>query len=362
MADNTYAYKIRNHVAPYHPEAWQQMSELLDQKEKKRRFMWWLWPFGLVIILLMAYGLYDYTLPENKTHSESSEKKQELSLKEKGNDTREKISDKRDNSEKITTDPISLDRSTMKLSTTRTMVDDTADDNLAGNTNNESDYNTSGFIIEEKAQETIKIQIENENTPEVLIHPDEEKRNFGIYHPISNKQRFIEHDEQVQYSWIEPLQSQPKLFYTFGGGFAMINNHQGWYANGGLIYEMDKVISLESNLSYSYGSKKSYATTVLPILYSRQVDLNFLAHLNFIRNARHKLSFELGTGYSFYYLKSLNNNPPEIYIKDWSGQNLQGGFSYTYYFQNYNAISLRLGVIAFDDAVTHIGFKWIKNI
>lgn len=90
------------HDFDFNPDAWRQMEELLDEDKKDRKFIWWIWGAGLLLLGLVLYCCLDCCSPkvigekdadpaQKELSSSTTEESQEevLNLEEKTNDESE---------------------------------------------------------------------------------------------------------------------------------------------------------------------------------------------------------------------------------------------------------------------------------
>lgn len=139
-----------------------------------------------------------------------------------------------------------------------------------------------------------------------------------------------------------------------GGGKAWFNNNPGFTISAGSMYSIDRIIDLEGNFGFSYGSEQGIPEGE-EFTWERQFDVNFLIHLNLIKNRTFKLSLIAGAGHTFYTGRRIIRSEP-IFINERSssGRNLQGAVEFNVRLRDTFRLGIRAGVISYDDAVTYI--------
>jgi len=151
------------------------------------------------------------------------------------------------------------------------------------------------------------------------------------------------------------------MFLTLTGGYAKFNSNSGYHLSTGFLYDLNKIISVESTLAFSRGQDQTNITEDV-FENENQIDLSLLLHLNLIRSKAHKLSFELGGGITRYWgTRIILTSPVTIDERSSFGRNLQGGLSYTYFLKRGHGIGLKFGVISYDDAVSYFAARYLYN-
>jgi len=162
---------------------------------------------------------------------------------------------------------------------------------------------------------------------------------------------------------IQDIKKAPSIYagkYIFlQGGPARFNNNGGLHVGAGFMWDINKIIGLESQLGYSYGQDRS---NVFEQRYERewQMDVNLLFNLYLIRTRDFGFSFNLGAGHTIYRGTRINpvsagNNIDE---RRSSGRNLQGGLS-VHYRVHKHAVGLKFGAISYDDGVTYLSARYL---
>lgn len=153
----------------------------------------------------------------------------------------------------------------------------------------------------------------------------------------------------------------PSRFYFVGGlGYAQFNNNHGFILRGGVMYDVDRILDIETSISYAYGSDKAQ-NVGQEFEYENQVDFNLLFHLNFLKNSRNRLAFVAGIGWTKYKGQRVINVPSEFNFRSSSGRNLSLGIAYDLRLSPDTAIGLRIGAISYDDAVIYIAPSFTKR-
>lgn len=160
----------------------------------------------------------------------------------------------------------------------------------------------------------------------------------------------------------EIIIEKPRLFEAFvGGGFARFNDNPGYIIHIGANYGVDRILDLEANIGYSYGSEQGIQAGE-PFTFERQFDFNVLVHLNFIKNHMNRFSFFGGLGYAMYSgERVINLEPVNIDVRDHNGRCFHLGFDYKYRFRKYNSLGIRIGAISYDDAVMYTSARFIQE-
>jgi len=127
------------------------------------------------------------------------------------------------------------------------------------------------------------------------------------------------------------------------------------------MYDVDRIIDLEVNTSYTFG-RGSEDIAMDSITKEQQIELNLMIHLNFIKNKTHKISFDLGGGFTSYSGQRLiQSAEPSLNIRSSVGRNLQMGLSYHFSLNRNSKLGLRLGVVAYDDAIVYISSRFVQR-
>ena len=151
------------------------------------------------------------------------------------------------------------------------------------------------------------------------------------------------------------LIKERKLFYVGELGISDINSNRGYYIGAGVFWDIDKVIGLEPNLSFSSASDVNGNSTS-PLQSAQELNLTLWIHLNLLKTNRHKLSIEaapsLGATWSTLRVE-------EITEFDGISPNYKLGASYTYFFGNGNGIGVKGAFSRFDSGF--VALKYFKK-
>ena len=154
------------------------------------------------------------------------------------------------------------------------------------------------------------------------------------------------------------IKKNAKMYYIVRAGYIYFNENPGYQIGLGIFRDQNNVIGFESEIVHSYGSMQDIEKGK-PFTYERQTDFNLLVHLNLVRTQRHKISIELGSGWTFYNgvrVNQLSPDPPDVRKSNY--YNYNGGFSYTFFINPKNLLGIRLGFVSYDDAVTGVTFRY----
>ena len=154
---------------------------------------------------------------------------------------------------------------------------------------------------------------------------------------------------------IEPAKIKQHRFSIFGsGGYAKFNNNGGFHFDAGVVYDLSKILSVESSLGYSRGSDRTM--NIGPDFeFERQIELSLLFHLNLLKTERQKAAILLGPTYVFYKGQRLINQGGPSEMFDFRSNNGFGatlGLLLTQDIGHRWTIGGRIGVIPYDDSVT----------
>lgn len=156
---------------------------------------------------------------------------------------------------------------------------------------------------------------------------------------------------------------KPSRFSILSGvGHAWFNDNPGFIINGGVYYDVDRILDLEANIGYVYGSEQGIPQGE-KFTFEKEFDLSLLIHLNLIKSKLHKFSFIVGIGYSFYSGERVNNRaePITVDVRSSRGRNFQGAINYQLRINNIISLGIRAGLISYDDAVVYITPQFIYD-
>jgi hypothetical protein len=154
------------------------------------------------------------------------------------------------------------------------------------------------------------------------------------------------------------VRPETKLYYAIRAGYIFFNENPGYQVGLGIFRDQNNVIGFESEIVYSYGSMQGIEKGK-PFTYERQMDFNLLVHLNLVRTKRHKISIELGSGWTFYNGVRVNQffpDSPDVRKSNYNNYN--GGLSYSYFMNSKNFLGIRFGFISYDDAVMGLTLRY----
>lgn len=151
---------------------------------------------------------------------------------------------------------------------------------------------------------------------------------------------------------------ETKMYYAMRAGYIYFNENPGYQVGLGIFRDQNNVIGFESEIQYSYGSMQGIEKGK-PYTYERQTDINLLVHLNLVRTQRHKISIELGSGWTFYNgVRLIESNPDFLDVRRSNDYNYNGGLSYTFFINPKNFFGFRFGFVSYDDAVTGMTLRY----
>jgi len=165
---------------------------------------------------------------------------------------------------------------------------------------------------------------------------------------------------------VSPLQVKiikPSRFSIFGGvGYAWFNENPGFIINGGVYYDVDRILDLEANIGYVYGSEQNVLEGE-KFTFEKEVELSLLIHLNLVKNRMHKLSLIAGIGYSFYSGERVRRwtEPVTVDIRSSTGRNFQGAINYRIRINQNYSIGMSGGFISYDDIIFYITPRFIYD-
>lgn len=175
-----------------------------------------------------------------------------------------------------------------------------------------------------------------------------------VVDPSSNEKR------DLTSSLIPKIVNRPdtRMYYAMRAGYIYFNENPGYQVGLGIFRDQNKVIGFESEIVYSYGSAQGVEKGK-PFTFERQTDINLLVHLNLVRTQRHKISIELGSGWTFYNgVRVIESNPDFLDVRKSNDYNYNGGLSYNFFINPKNFLGIRLGFISYDDAVTGMTLRY----
>lgn len=151
---------------------------------------------------------------------------------------------------------------------------------------------------------------------------------------------------------------ETKMYYSMRAGYIYFNENPGYQVGLGIFRDQNKVIGFESEIVYSYGSAQGVEKGK-PFTFERQTDINLLVHLNLVRTQGHKISIELGSGWTFYNgVRVIESIPDFLDVRRSNDYNYNGGLSYTFFINPKNLLGIRFGFVSYDDAVTGMTLRY----
>lgn len=149
-----------------------------------------------------------------------------------------------------------------------------------------------------------------------------------------------------------------KMYYAMRAGYIYFNENPGYQVGLGIFRDQNRLIGFESEIVYSYGSEQGIEKGK-PFTFERQTDINLLVHLNLVRTQRHKISIELGSGWTFYNgVRVIESIPDFLDVRKSNDYNYNGGLSYTFFINPKNFLGIRFGFVSYDDAVTGMTLRY----
>lgn len=178
----------------------------------------------------------------------------------------------------------------------------------------------------------------------------------------NNETKYLFADRAINEDMIITNPNLSKWLYFGQLGYAQINSNPGLIFGAGLQYQLDRILHIESSLTYTYGNEAGVVDGE-PRTEEREIDLGLVVHFNLLSNEKSRFAFEVGYGLTKYWGQRIIRSEP-ITIDDRSslGAHYQGGLSYTYKVNRKNQLSLKLGVVGYDDSLIYMALKYYKRI
>lgn len=404
MENKDFRDRLRNHEIEPNDDSWNQMNELLDNtcdiKAIKRK-KWYFWLFLLLFIPIGMITLKNISIFKSSQKSNDIlkwDKSDNVAINQNSITTFDIISEISNNNNSKTV--LADDSVIVKTNTSNDFIK-AKTDNRTGNSTNIISGNKSGKIENSINIETNELRLnlekvvdlENENiisekfqkfnsNPNIYLKEnnitdrvfedvntniDCENLRLNIIEfcrlPDWKSKLKIDYLRNLPSKEIKPIKCNlGKFFWGLKIGYSKFNTLHGFHVGVGSLYDLNKLVSLEGDIAYTYGQENK-SKVGFPYSWENQLDIGLIAHLNFFRTQRHKVSFELGSGYTFYKGERVNRGDPiDVYYKQSNGIHYQGGISYTYFIHTKFAIGIKYGVVAYDDAITYIAFKQIVRL
>lgn len=411
MNNIDFRHRLNNHKTEFNPSAWEQMNDMLDSipaNDKKRRKGFW-WLFLVSISLITVIGSYFIYLNSIKP------KVKPIITTSKVPNNNETITSKNivvnDSTPKNNTIVKANIDETKEFKTVKTAV---SQSNGGSNNKIRRWQGTEGMEYKMKSNNIPSWRgtnaVDNPNkkdlnlTPEIestyksenikytntkSINNDEftdkatigknnkeksifkQKNNIGLKNSkyitiekLNTNSEYLKYHKDLKYNGI--IMSLPpnyraklnKLLFSSKVGYASFNGSPGFHLGAGVTYRVNKLIYLESELGYSYGSRKNI--TFNGIFHREyQYETNLIAILNLITKKDINIAFEIGAGYTIYRGRRVLRN--FIDFRKHSGLNLQGGLSLSYFINAKYGIGFKWGIISYDDGVSYLAFRYMKR-
>ena len=405
MENKDFRSRLKNHKAEYNPQAWDQMTELLDalpvEETKQERKLW----LFLLAIIGLSIALFLIFKSINSTKSNLL-----------GQNTNEKIetttsSDQTNNKVKTQNiDPdLNSERHLANQNKTQQLQSNSSKNLLANNKSNSIKNSTitappslkaskansnrefngqpngnqqtstegvnssqSGFAASTLTDNSDIIQ--NKTIPNV----QDNGSDLNIQNKENGTSRFatlarinqlpfantaIEYDQTNAYLLHNDMISLPKLrnLYWFGsGGIGDINGSRGYYIGSGLHYDLDKILAFELDWAFIGVNDKNNTLPTRLLGSDIETTITLWLQLKIIETNYHRFSLDLGPAATY-----TNNQVKEIgssTTRQFShlGWNFGGGASYTYFINDANAIGIKGAFWLFDAG--YFSLKYYKKI
>lgn len=435
--------RLNEQKSEVNPDAWNQMSEMLDQLKPKRKRRWWFFIFFFVLVgaifglfrvsfwtsnakdtllwssksqpnnLIDKDGIKDNVneINENvssmispKNQNEASgfkELNSDINLTSKNSKTSKNdgspnvdtplkesktSKSKGSNAKDFNTDhlkhkmtsSIGSNKGIDAISTSENLGKKTsfmtnlASDDNSKVTNRYSSKTDQLFSDELKNEAISSDKRSDESNNSFLVKEDLDKKTIDssankglIFMPLlalsSNVTAPISNEKRDLTSYLIPKivnRSDTRMYYAIRAGYIYFNENPGYQVGLGIFRDQNNVIGFESEIVYSYGSAQGIEKGK-PFTFEKQTDINLLVHLNLVRTQRHKISIELGSGWTFYNgVRVIESIPDFLDVRRSSDYNYNGGLSYTFFINPKNFFGIRFGFVSYDDAVTGMTLRY----
>lgn len=435
--------RLNEQKSEVNPDAWNQMSEMLDQLKPKRKRRWWFFIFFFVLVGAI-FGLFrvsfltsnakDTLSWNDKSHSNdlidkvgskdnvdeinenvssmiSPKNQNEASgFKELNSDinltSKNAKTSKNDGSPNVDaplkesktskskgsnakdfntdhlkhkmTSSIGSNEGIDAISTSKNMKETTsfmanlASDENSKVTNRYSSKTDQLFSDELKNEAISSDKRSDESNTSFLVKENLDKKTIDssankglIFMPLlalySNVTAPISNEIRDLTSYLIPKivnRSDTRMYYAMRAGYIYFNKNPGYQVGLGIFRDQNNVIGFESEIQYSYGSMQGIEKGK-PFTFERQTDINLVVHLNLVRTQGHKISIELGSGWTFYNgVRVIESIPDFLDVRRSNDYNYNGGLSYTFFINPKNLLGIRFGFVSYDDAVTGMTLRY----
>jgi len=404
MVNKDFRQRLRNHEIEPNGDSWNQMNELLDSTcdvNAIKRKKWYFWLFLLLFIpigMITFKNISTYKSSQKSNHILKSDKNDIVSNNQNSISTFDVTSEIsiNNNSKIILADDFEIVKTNTTIDFIKAKTDSRNENStniisvnnidkiensinseinkLRSNVEKDDDFENEN-IISEKFQKSISnpnFNIKENNITDRVIEGvntniDSENLRLNIIEfcrlPDWKSKLNSDYLRNLQLKEIKPIKyNLGKFFWGLKIGYSKFNTLPGFHVGVGSLYDLNKLVSLEGDIAYTYGQENK-SKVGFPYSWENQLDIGLIAHLNFFRNQRHKVSFELGSGYTFYKGERVNRGDQiNIYYRQHNGIHYQGGISYTYYINTKFGMGIKYGVISYDDAITYFAFKQIVRL
>jgi len=395
--------------------------EELNEKKRKRRIFFWIWFLGIGIL---TAGMYYFNYTDTSNHFKNSyendaelilsEQKIELEGKNEFDEnenfdvvTDNKINtnviyerhvnniedDYKDNENRLSIDKININSQTgqdniVELNTEIVKEETTESNDLTsgmssgleesfGSTDREKSSEES-FLNSDKNTDVLNgsnnielnnklsvnqshdIEINNLESEQIAQENKNESINLQIEKLLEiDNLNFLVNESRI----IELTNKKENKLYAFGQiGYASFNDNPGVIIGGGVQYQFDKLLYFESLLSYANGRETGFSNGE-EVTSENEIDLGLILNLNLITARKSTFAFELGYGITKYWgQRIIRSTPIRINERSSFGTHIQAGLSYQHFINRKTAMSLKLGVISYDDAIAYLALKFYKKI
>lgn len=422
MENKDFRSRLRNLQTESNPQAWQQMSDMLDAlpavEENKTKDKKWF----LILLLLLGFALifsairYNQSLHNTNVSEFPINKKnvsQQETVNKSGRDdnninsiTKSKLLESSEQEFNVTnstfSESIALEReinSNSKKSESRPLKEPNQKKDLIQESQKDNNSDEESYSSAQKANELVtatrsinsyesplsnqdKISSgdveqrdsENSNSNQkehnTGVGPKSTLNAFSTIHLLQFKEVYP--NEQSKEYLLSDSRSQihipknKKLYWFGSAGLGDINGSRGYYLGGGLFFDMDKVAALELDLGILGTKDRKYDIIETTRLLSSDIEVGVTLwlHLNLIRKRAHKLSLELGPSgqYDWNSTKVNTDSGGSTTISEFSGLywNFRGGASYTYFINERSGIGIKGAFSLFDSG--YVALKYYKKI
>jgi len=418
MQNKDFRSRLRNHTSSPNSDAWEQMSQMLDsipQQNKSKKKRRWLWLLLLPLCLgVTGYLMLSNDLSINSVNSQDKYIVEHQSNAQHSTNTNIKKGDQTASSQKAAditqreeTRSTSLGNATPTILEMSTSASQPSGKNIIKNKkpnlnskpridSDRADSFTTAREVQSTTQDTSEqkelgqssprnnmttnlsndgkdakdgttslttIEITKDQSQDKTLGAQEqittgtapEKTNAFIN--IDYLERVlmtIAHADRQDLAIPSIINNTPSNFwYAFGAGYARFNGNRGFILTGSVKYELDKILEFEGAIAYSYGSDQTQKVGEA-FEFENQIDFNLNAHLNLINKRKGKIAFVGGIGLTKYSGQRVINIPAEFNNRASTGLNFTIALDLQYNLGINQAIGVRTGIIAFDDAVEFI--------